>query len=85
MMLLATIIAWTMTGWLLVGLVCMPWIILRGLDRIDPAVSGSSRGFRLIMIPSAIAFWPLLLKRALQRQSPSEERTAHKQAAGGRS
>ena len=84
MMLLATIIAWTLTGWLLVGLLCVPWIIVRGLDRIDPAVSGSSRGFRLMMIPSAIVFWPLLLTRALKRQSPSEERTAHKEAAEGR-
>ncbi len=32
-----------------------------GVQRVDPAARGAGLGFRLLVIPGAAAFWPLLL------------------------
>ena len=36
-----------------------------GVKKIDPHAAHGSWGFRLLIIPGAMAFWPLLLKRWL--------------------
>lgn len=44
----------------LVGiLVALPFV-LRGVGRIDPAAAQGSIGFRLLIIPGAVALWPVL-------------------------
>jgi hypothetical protein len=34
-----------------------------GIGRVDSIARGSSLGFRLIILPGVIGFWPLLLTR----------------------
>ena len=49
-----------------IGLIFAIAFAARGVDRIDPAAHGSTRGFRLVIIPGVAALWPLLLKRWIQ-------------------
>jgi hypothetical protein len=53
-----------------------------GVRRIDPGAAEGSLGFRLIVFPGVVAFWPLLLKRWLAGQTePPDERSPHRCAA----
>ncbi len=42
--------------------------LARGIERLDPGAHGSGWGFRLIVLPGVVAFWPLLLRRWLRRR-----------------
>lgn len=53
-----------------------------GVKKIDPHAVRGSWGFRLLIIPGAMALWPLLLKRWLSGvHEPPEERNAHRRLA----
>jgi len=55
-----------------------------GVKKIDPHAAHGLWGFRLLIFPGTLAFWPLLLRRWLNGiTAPPEERTAHRQAAKG--
>ena len=55
------------------------WI---GVKKIDPHAAHGSWGFRLLVIPGAMAFWPLLLRRwASGVHEPPEECNAHRHLA----
>ena len=55
---------------------------LAGARRIDPHAAHGSWGFRLLIIPGAMAFWPLLLRRWKSGlREPAEPRDAHRCAA----
>jgi hypothetical protein len=46
-----------------------------GVKRIDSQAIGSSVGFRLLIFPGSVAFWPLLLRRWISgKEEPPEER-----------
>jgi hypothetical protein len=64
------------------GLVfAIPFVIV-GVKKIDPHAARGSWGFRLLIIPGAMAFWPLLLRRWAQGASePPEECNAHRRLA----
>ena len=36
---------------------------LVGVKKVDPAATRSSWGFRLLIVPGTVAFWPLLWRR----------------------
>ena len=55
--------------------------VFRGVNRIDPQASGSTWGFRLIILPGVVALWPLLAHRWLRDLPPLEENNAHRRAA----
>ena len=55
--------------------------VTRGVERIDPAAKGASRGFRLIVVPGVVALWPLLLRRWIGGAPPPVERSAHRAAS----
>lgn len=46
-----------------------------GVQRLDSEAQGSSVGFRLLILPGAAAFWPMLLYRWTQHvaEPPIEE------------
>jgi len=49
--------------YLFAGIVFTIFFQAKGLSKIDEGVHGSSWGFRIIIIPGCIVFWPLLLKK----------------------
>ena len=67
--------------YLALGLVFAIAFALRGVDAIDPTARDSTRGFRLVIVPGAIALWPLLLRRWLVAGPRPTERNAHRDAA----
>jgi hypothetical protein len=64
------------------GLVFALPFALVGVKRIDPHATHGSWGFRLLIIPGTMAFWPVLLKRWLRGvKAPPEECNAHRRRA----
>ena len=58
--------------------------VLFGVKKNDPHAAHGSWGFRLLIIPGTMAFWPLLLHRWMRGvHEPPEECTAHRRAARG--
>lgn len=49
--------------YLFAGLVFAIPFVIRGVTQIDEGAIGSKWGFRLIIIPGTIVFWPVLLKK----------------------
>jgi hypothetical protein len=59
----------------------LPFVLL-GARKIDPHAGPGSWGFRLLIIPGAMALWPVLLHRwYLGIHEPPEECNSHRQAA----
>ncbi len=64
------------------GLVFAIPFALVGVKKIDPHAAHGSWGFRLLVIPGTMAFWPLLLRRwATGAKEPPEECNAHRFSA----
>lgn len=50
-----------------------------GVARMDPEAKGTKLGFRVIIIPGVVAFWPLLLRRWIGGVTePPAERNPHR-------
>ena len=49
--------------YVLVGAIFAVAFVLRGVERIDSQARGAGLGFRALIFPGAVAFWPLLLRR----------------------
>lgn len=49
--------------YLVAGLVFAIPFVIKGVDKIDEGAQGSRWGFRIIIIPGTMVFWPLLLKK----------------------
>lgn len=81
-----TIAVWLVRGlglYVGCGLLFAVAFVTRGAERIDPAARGASWGFRLIVVPGAVALWPLLLGRWVRGAPPPVERSAHRAASRG--
>lgn len=44
------------------------WFVCRGAASLDPAAGASGWGFRLIILPGAVALWPYLLLRITRKE-----------------
>ena len=55
---------------LLCGLAVGVPFVVRGVDRVDEAARGASRGFRLLILPGTVALWPLMATKWIQAPSP---------------
>lgn len=67
-----------------VGLAFGLWFAAKGAGRLDPIAEHGRVGFRLLVIPGAIALWPVLLLRIVRGgPAPPLERTAHRLARPG--
>jgi hypothetical protein len=56
--------------------------VLAGVKRIDPHAAHGSWGFRLLIIPGTMCFWPLLARRWMKGvHEPPEEDNPHRCAA----
>jgi hypothetical protein len=67
--------------YLAVGLgFAIPFALI-GVKKIDPHAAHGSWGFRLLIVPGTMAFWPLLLQRWRSgAKEPPEECNAHRRA-----
>jgi hypothetical protein len=55
-----------------------------GVGKIDPHAAHGSWGFRLLIIPGTMFFWPLLARRWIRGvNAPPEERNAHRHQVSG--
>jgi hypothetical protein len=69
-------------AYLACGMVFAIPFALVGVKKIDPHAAHGSWGFRLLVIPGTMAFWPLLLRRwATGAKEPPEECNAHRRAS----
>jgi hypothetical protein len=59
--------------YLVLGFLFAILFIVKGVTKVDEGAHGSSIGFRLIIIPGVMAFWPLLLQKWLQAKHKSNE------------
>ena len=71
-----------LTAYMACGLVFAIPFVLVGVKKIDPHAAHGSWGFRLLVIPGTMVFWPLLLRRwATGVKEPPEECNAHRRLA----
>ena len=77
---LAVIIVRIVGSYLAVSaLFALPFVLF-GAARVDPAARGGTWGFRVLILPGAVALWPLLAWRWIAGTSPIEH-NAHRDAA----
>jgi hypothetical protein len=76
------ILGWAVASYAAAGAIFAVAFAVLGVTRLDPSARGASLGFRLLILPGATAFWPLLLRRWLRGdERPPRERNAHRRAA----
>lgn len=65
--------------YLAIGLLfCIPFV-LKGVGKNDPAVKGSTIGFKLIIIPGVVMLWPVLIRRWMSNTGiPPQEKSPHR-------
>ncbi|MFT5168689.1 MAG: hypothetical protein ACI8P3_003934 [Saprospiraceae bacterium] len=45
------------------GLLFGLWFIFKGVYKVDTGTNGTSLGLRFLLLPGAIALWPILLRK----------------------
>jgi hypothetical protein len=66
------------------GVIFAALFLWRWVGRLDPAAQHASLGFRVLVLPGVVLFWPLFLTRLVRgATAPPDEWTAHR-AAGRR-
>jgi len=62
-----------------IGLVFSVPFVWWGVKRIDSEAQGAGVGFRLLIVPGVVAFWPMFLYRLMRGiVEPSVEKTPHR-------
>ena len=49
--------------YLLSGFIFSIAFVCKGIGKIDEGAKGASWGFRIIILPGVVVFWPLLLRK----------------------
>jgi hypothetical protein len=60
---IATIILIIALGYLSLGVLFAIPFLLKGITKVNEDSHGSTIGFKIIIIPGVIVFWPVLLKK----------------------
>ena len=55
--------------YLLVGVLFVIPFLMKGLNKVDEGAYGSTIGFKIIIIPGVIVFWPALLKKWIRKRA----------------
>lgn len=58
--------SWIPAIYLLVGLAYAPYALLVLIRRIDEDVQGASIGFYVLLVPSVVLLWPVLVRKQLE-------------------
>lgn len=76
---MAALLVGLATSYVVIGACFAVVFVARGIDTIDPMARGASWGFRLLVLPGSVIFWPLLLIRwAARSMAPPAELNAHR-------
>jgi hypothetical protein len=67
---IVSIILIMISVYLFTGLVFAIAFITKGVEKVDEGANNAGWGFRLIIIPGTIVFWPVLLKKWLTIPKP---------------
>lgn len=62
-MITVTVMLLVVGVYLAIGLLFALPFVIKGVTKIDEGAVGSGWGFRLIIIPGVMVFWPVLLKK----------------------
>ena len=54
--------------YLLAGALFVIPFLVKGLVKVDEGAQGGTIGFKIIIIPGAIVFWPLLLRKWMKKK-----------------
>jgi len=49
--------------YLLIGVLFVIPFLMKGLTKVDEGAHGGTIGFKIIIMPGVIVFWPVLLKK----------------------
>jgi len=60
---LLVILLVTVGIYLVIGLIFYVALSIKGFDKIDPGTRNSGIGFKLILVPGILVFWPILWKK----------------------
>lgn len=76
---LAKAFVYTLAGYAGVGLVFAVPFVWRGVQRLDSEAQGSGIGFRVLVLPGVVAFWPMFLCRLTRGiAEPPVEKNSHR-------
>jgi len=67
-------------AYLAVGILFGLFFVFIGAKKLDPAAVGGTFGFKLMILPGVALFWPLLLKRYIKKEMPTEY-SKHREAS----
>ena len=59
--------------YLLMGILFVIPFLLKGLTKVDEGAHGGTIGFKIIIIPGVIIFWPVLLKKWMRANKKSHQ------------
>jgi hypothetical protein len=60
---IVTVLLLITSVYLIAGFLFAIAFITKGITKVDEGASGSGWGFRIIIIPGIMVFWPVLLKK----------------------
>jgi hypothetical protein len=70
---IVSIILIVVAAYLAAGFVFAIPFILKGITKVDEGAHGATWGFRIIIIPGTIVFWPFLLKKWIKATKSKEQ------------
>ena len=59
--------------YLLLGVLFVIPFLIKGLRKVDEGAHGGSIGFKIIIIPGVIVFWPVLLRKWISKINRREQ------------
>jgi len=62
------VIIWIVEIYILCGILFAVPFVIKGVTEVDEGTHGTKLGFRLIIIPGTIVFWPLLLSKWIKNK-----------------
>ena len=63
-------------AYLICGMIFTVPFIVKGINVVDEGAHGSSIGFRIIIIPGVIVFWPFLLRKWIKAKTTGNDQAA---------
>ncbi len=62
--------------YLVAGLLFAIYFLTGGIEKVDVSAHGSGWGFRFMILPGTIVFWPVLLKKVIKAKKKDYDEAA---------